>query len=222
MEPIVYATPLNFIRINSGLGNYCAVTQSNPVKRYVKRQLEAKLYANVEAKLSLKDLFNTYMDLVSDDDCQIISHTYPTAKLVRYLRKFIGKQTCLSVGSGSALWEYILATNTVCIIATDIVIWPFTFMSVEKLDAADAVEKYATDILFIIWPDTTGYDTAALKKFKGQYIIIVFDPTMSDQCSKECRDVLNKLKLVYTTNLPIHYRMSPKVSIYRMQSSNLK
>lgn len=93
MDSLVFALNYNVTRIkcecNRQLEQFLKIARSK-VRTYVITQMTTNLYANEMSMLDLKHIYNEYDSLVEDWENQSISHTYPTAKVIRFLRKFIG------------------------------------------------------------------------------------------------------------------------------------
>jgi len=108
----------------------------------------------------------------------------PTQEAITELKKFIGNDTVLSIGSGYGLWAKLLQNIGINAIATtrlsdqDKGHMPkenHFFTEVENLDNIDSLNKYPeAGVLMMSWPpynDTMAYDT--LFHFRGNKIIYI-------------------------------------------------
>jgi hypothetical protein len=87
----------------------------------------------------------------------------------------IGKKT-LEINCGKGHWAYCLRLLGCDIIATDSFIQDSSWITVQKLDAVSAVEKYngKCSVLFCSWPDyEKEYAYEAVKNFTGNTIIYI-------------------------------------------------
>lgn len=87
----------------------------------------------------------------------------------------IGKKT-LEINCGKGFWSYCLRLLGCDIIATDLFTQDSSWITVEKLDAVSAVEKYNTkcSVLLCSWPDyNKDYAFEALIRFTGDTVIYI-------------------------------------------------
>lgn len=99
-----------------------------------------------------------------------LSHSRIIPKRLRIIRDIIGEKKCLEVGAGRGLYSYLIDKD---IIVTDINPPEFVYGSIEKLSAVDAVAKYKTECLMIIWPLCDSMASDCLEKFDGNIVIYI-------------------------------------------------
>ena len=103
------------------------------------------------------------------------SWAVPTQKVIDDLKRFVGNDTVLEIGSGKGLWAYLLKSIGINVIATDIKKYQSSFTDIEEMDSIKAVNKYLNaNVLMFIWPS---YDESwayeALKNFHGNKVIYI-------------------------------------------------
>ena len=104
------------------------------------------------------------------------SYAVPNRKSIEEIAKFAGNDTILEIGSGKGLHAYLLSLEGVKVIPTDSLAWNqygYPFMKVENLDYKDALNKYKTGALMIVWPEIGDLAYQALRLFKGNKLIFI-------------------------------------------------
>lgn len=131
----------------------------------------------------------------------------------------IGKKT-LEINCGKGLWSYCLKLLDCDIIATD----PFTqdssWITVEKLDAVSAVEKYNSEctVLFCSWPDyNKDYAFEALRRFTGDTVIYIGEGKTGNCATDSFFDFLTQYyqKLEIQNTLQSWPFVNDSLSIYK-------
>lgn len=87
----------------------------------------------------------------------------------------IGKKT-LEINCGKGAWTFCLRLLGCDIVATDLFTQDSSWITVEKLDAVSAVEKYNDEcsVLLCSWPDyDKDYAYEALRRFTGDTLIYI-------------------------------------------------
>lgn len=178
---------------------------------------------------------------------QIFGHTIPTKSSIEEVIDILDlkNKTTLSVGSGVALWEFLLNMNQCKVISvdTDIKNQTLLYTPVVQINKTDVYEQLKLikeiksteeiDVLFFAWPEPDrtftrkycydlehGYDERALKQFKGEYVIVIDDigEIHKDMVgSKECKKLLaSEYTIIKTIELPYyHYLYHPVMKIYK-------
>lgn len=106
------------------------------------------------------------------------SFSYPAKNVIDEIVQFVGKNKLLEIGSGRGLHSRLLKDKGVNIISTNKHDWKGYFAKVEHLDYKEALKKYPTNYLLLIWPP---YEMSEDKKFsddilnlyKGKYLIYI-------------------------------------------------
>lgn len=109
---------------------------------------------------------------------QHIAWAIPSKTAIKDIVSFIKEGTSLEVGSGLGLWGMLLRAYGSKIILTDNYCWTHvtedrSVTSIEKIDALDAINKYQTDTLILIWPPIGNMAYDCLKLFKGKRVVYV-------------------------------------------------
>lgn len=156
---------------------------------------------------------------------QHFSYAVPNKSIIQKMTKFIGNKKVLEVGAGLGLWAYLLWANDVNIVATD----NFSsfglekhqaqpFFNVHNLDYKDALKKYPSDVLLLIWPPANnmpGSDLShtALKMFKGDSLIWI--GIEAGTGTNKFMDILEKdWKLVEQYKLDYWFELNDIVRFY--------
>jgi hypothetical protein len=85
-------------------------------------------------------------------------------------------QKILDIGTGTGHWPFCLNLIGCDVIATDSMLQDSSWVSIEKLDAVSAVEKYngVCSVLFCSWPEyNKDYAFEALRQFTGDTVIYI-------------------------------------------------
>lgn len=131
---------------------------------------------------------------------RIVSHAIPTPDTIRMLSGLLRSRTTVSVGAGSALWEYLLQLDGCHVIPADVCVNRFTYTTVTQLpseydDVFEELIRAGTlqrsdkvDVLFLNWPEPyfdwegdervyryEGYDSDALARFEGDFVVVTSD-----------------------------------------------
>lgn len=106
----------------------------------------------------------------------------------------IGKKT-LEINCGKGHWSYCLRLLGCDIITTDHFTQDSSWITVEKLDAVSAVEKYndKCSVLFCSWPDyNKDYAFEALRRFTGDTVIYIGEGKTGACATDSFFDYLNQ------------------------------
>jgi hypothetical protein len=146
--------------------------------------------------VSIDDVMDTYRIDSPTEWRPYLGHTIPTEEALSSIVKFMDQsKKILSIGSGVCLWEYFLKQRSFDVITTDPEQWYYSFLPIEKISSEEAVVKYPTDALLLIWPTTEGWDAEALLKFTGDKFILVCDDRdkgRGDVCSQHLLQILER------------------------------
>lgn len=131
----------------------------------------------------------------------------PTWDFLQYLKLIIGDDKVLEIGAGAGLYAALLKSLSINIQATDsyqtmriITHYKeadgslFTYTDVEEINAHEAIIKYPSNVLLIIW--SSNFPTLSdIENFKGNKVIIIghvsrqiggcFDPVCIKRSSRE-------------------------------------
>lgn len=149
----------------------------------------------------------------------------PSREAVRTVGKFIDKYSdcVISIGSGRALWEYLLGEFTdKTIITTDDKSWEVdsTFLPVEDLNSVDAVGKHKCNTMLVIWPpynDSMAYDAITIQS--PQFCIYIGEGIDGCTSNDDFHNYLNeKYCLVGTVSIPNWDRLHDKTFIYELRA----
>lgn len=113
----------------------------------------------------------------------------PSREAIGAIRDFAGGGLILDVGSGAALWPFLLRSCGANVVATDpefdglsvcdtMEYLPLKiavpFLSVERLEARQALAKYQPEVLMFIWPCyESSWPYEALKLYHGAKVVYV-------------------------------------------------
>jgi hypothetical protein len=112
----------------------------------------------------------------------------PSLQSVKQIAKYVGKDSILEIGSGLGLWAYLLSLENVTVHATDTYSHTTDFCTqmkkmahfydVENLDYENALKKYKTNVLMLIWPPHESHCGSemshnSLKLFQGNKLIYI-------------------------------------------------
>ena len=131
----------------------------------------------------------------------------------------IGKKT-LEINCGKGAWAYCLRSLGCDIVATDLFTQDSTWITVEKLDAVSAVEKYNSkcSVLFCSWPDyDKDYAYEALIRFSGDTVIYIGEGKTGSCATDSFFDYLtqNYQKLEIENTLQSWPFVNDSLSIYK-------
>lgn len=107
------------------------------------------------------------------------SPAVPTKDVINKIKKYIGNDKVLGLYSGLGLWDYLLYQTGIQIVPTNnVVVEGIPFIPVQQLNPLDAIVRYESDVLFIVWPlNFYNYDILfnVLQQYQGSSIILVAD-----------------------------------------------
>ena len=139
--------------------------------------------------------------------------------VLKQLKKYIGNQSVLSVGSGQAFNELLMKLSGINIIATDNYESygknkEYYYTEVLNYNSRDAIQNIKSDILYLSWPQQD-YPMASdsLQLFKGNKFIYVGDMCLTG--NSLFYNLLNtKWKLIQSINLVKWNSVNDVLNIY--------
>lgn len=146
------------------------------------------------------------------------SHAIPTVDAINQIRHFIENDYCLEIGSGRALWSFLIGGK---MIVTDKFIPNFSFQPVIKMDASDAVKHYThCNALLIIWPPCDNTASKAVKCFNGNKVIYIGEDKNGCTGDHYFFEILNTdYNLFETIDIPNIYNHHDKVFLYTKKTN---
>jgi hypothetical protein len=162
------------------------VTNIKKEHLYEMIQYYGPIYKNKESVISFGSI-----DLDDPRRRIYVNHfgfSVPSLQSVKQIAKYVGNDSILEIGSGLGLWAYLLSLEGVKIHATDICGVSTKiceqknkitrFYDVENLDYANALKKYKTNVLMLIWPPHESHCGSemshnSLKLFQGNKLIYI-------------------------------------------------
>ena len=108
----------------------------------------------------------------------------PDKKSLQKVKRFIGSDQVLEIGSGYGLWAKLMKDMGINVIATDALSDPEqkkyrpldkTFTEIENLTHSDAINKYGSaNVLMLSWPPyLCSMAAQSIKNFKGNKLIFI-------------------------------------------------
>lgn len=106
------------------------------------------------------------------------SYQLPWRENIETIKRLSRGQRVLEICAGLGLWGCLLAAAGVNIVCTDSYGWSdysISFYPVEQVNWVDAVQRYPSDVLLMIWPPSGKSKTLleAVKAFQGNHVILI-------------------------------------------------
>ena len=150
---------------------------------------QSGLWEDIEEKTRNSDAFGIETYFNRSKFTKNYGWAIPSKEAIEGIKKFVGNNKVIEVGSGLGLWAKLLQDAGVHVTATDLSLNPLseegkgnryidttnTFTDVEEIGNIDAIEKYRDhSALLMVWPP---YDDPmadeSLKAFQGDKLIFI-------------------------------------------------
>lgn len=133
----------------------------------------------------------------------------------------------LEVGAGSGYWGWELRQAGVEIVATDpgtgrYVVsydgWPELWMEVKRMTALEALDRYPTHTLLMVWPDMAEWPVEALRAYKGKQLLYVgeYRGATADDAFHDLLESDFEEERVLA--LPVFYGLHDRLMIYQRRN----
>jgi hypothetical protein len=125
-------------------------------------------------------------------------YAIPSKEAIQKIKQFVNNDELLEIGAGLGLWSYLLLCNNVKVHVTDSYVddWNccrgYKFTPVEHIEGIDALEKYKTKCLMLIWPDLSRMAYEMLQIFKGNKFIYIGEERDDLSAEDKFFDLLEK------------------------------
>ena len=136
----------------------------------------------------------------------------------------------LEVGAGSGYWAWELRHAGVEVAATDPGTgryhavsddgWPEPWTEIERITALEALDRFPTHTLLMVWPDLAEWPAEALRAYKGEWFLYVgeYQGATADEAFHDLLE--SDFEEERVINLPVFYGLHDRLMIYRRRNGD--
>ena len=170
--------------------------------------------------------------ILQDHDCDInflvlrndfvskYSWAIPTHEIIKEMVGFIKNDVTIEIGCGTALWTYLLKKEGCQIIPVDLISSANCFTNIIQGDAISSINKFAADVLILIWPpynNSMAHDS--LKDFGGDRVIYIGESFYGCTADDKFHELLEKKwQLVKKSYIPTWPCVNDFVMFYKKKT----